>query len=276
MKPKWNLDELCRGVAFLPWDDFCADPAQRAAVVQRGIGADRIVRRFAGLGLPGVEGDDPVNRAPAPPSEGWQAFLEGKGPLPFTASTSDEDSYGDIITGPWRLQRFRSNPVMPLNHNYYSRLPIGTANVKYDKENERLLGEACFDEEDPDDRRIAGKYRRRVMRGFSVGFRPGKVSIRSQLPDDHPFKGARGLWLSDGELLEVSAVGIPANATALASRGEPAEDAEPTQRVALLDELLALLGDPTVRAQLGLPAVPPAPTSPPPPAEDWLSSLPAH
>lgn len=264
-----SLEELCRGVDFVPWDEFCADPAQRALVVQRGIGADRLVRRFAGADLPGVDGEPSATRALS--DEGWQAFLDKKGPLPLIASDATEDSYGDVITGPWRLARFRSNPVMPLNHNYFA-LPIGTLTVKHDKENERLLGWASFDEADPEGERVAGKYRRKVMRGFSVGVRPSKVAFRRQLPDDHPFKAERGLWMSDGELLEVSAVGIPANASALASRQiEEGEPALATLEVLdLRDELLRLLADPTVRSSLGLAELPP------PPAEDWLSSLPPH
>ena len=138
------------------------------------------------------------------------------------------------------------------------------------KSQERLLAWASFDEADPDGALLAGKYRRGVMRGFSVGVRPRKVAIRSKLPDGHPYKADRGLLLSHLELLEISAVTIPANACALAVRSP-----EPLALPDLndLEALRAWVTDnaEAVRAALAhspapAPATPPAPAPSPEPA----------
>ena len=101
------------------------------------------------------------------------------------------------------------------------------------------------------------------MQAFSVGFSPGTATPRSALPTDHPAyqeKGA-GQFFENSQLLEVSAVAIPANPHALAVRAKrwsiPA-DAVPellaapsaapdveTLRTIVRDELLALMGTTT-------------------------------
>jgi hypothetical protein len=240
------IEQLMKGVAFMSWADFLADEDLAGDRLERSIGQDGIIRRFGSpFRPPEVEEDAEVSRSAealwTPPpaevkaySDAFQLFVDGKGPLPYVASDSTEDSYRDVITGPWRLKRFRSNPIMPLNHYYYgSLLPLGTSKVRYDKAGERLLGFAYFDEEDPEAKKVAGKYRRLIMRGFSVGIRPAKVVRRSSLDEDHPYYGKRGYWLCDCELLEVSAVTIPANANAVSQKGvDPAAQTATSARTA--------------------------------------------
>ena len=101
------------------------------------------------------------------------------------------------------------------------------------------------------------------MSAFSVGFAPGKVTPRSQLPEDHPAYSEKsaGSYMEQNSLLEVSAVSIPANPHALAVRAKhwglsteaepmplpPATMAPPADNAALKaavrDELLALFAD---------------------------------
>ena len=60
------------------------------------------------------------------------------------------------------------------------------------------------------------------MSAFSVGFAPGKVTPRSQLPTDHPAYSEKsaGSYMEENSLLEVSAVAIGANQHALAVRAK--------------------------------------------------------
>lgn len=280
------MDVRDAGVVWIPWDEICRSEAHRGLLVERGINPDDgVIRRWAGSALPAVDdeaalGDCILSRLMGKDEAkaAFQAFVDGKGPLPFVASDDSEDSYKDVLTGPWRLARFRNNPIVPLNHDYFSKLPVGTAMVKHDKtvigtSQERLVGWATFDDADPEAARVAGKYRRKVMGGFSVGVRPTKAALRRDLPDDHPYKADRGLWLSDLELLEVSAVSIPANSSALAMRAAPEGLPDAADRDAL--RAFVRIHAETIRAALadlsaGAPA--PAPTpSPIPPSEDFWS-----
>ncbi len=126
-------------------------------------------------------------------------------PMVFVASEEAQDRLGDIISvGGWELDTFRQNPVFFWVHDH-SRPPIGTVPRVW-VERKQLLNTVKWDSEaDPFAREIQGKYERRVLRAESVGFRALE------------FDGTKagGIHFTRQELLEISAVPIPAHPAAL-------------------------------------------------------------
>ena len=141
----------------------------------------------------------------------------------FIASTADVDRMGDIVEQSWRLDAFKSNPVILWNHDS-SRPPIAKA-LDVDVQNGQLLIEMEFDMADPFAAEVAGKLQRGFLNAGSVGFFPGSVAYRSDLPKSDPrySESSMGIVASNNELVEFSITPIPANAGALlaASAGQP-------------------------------------------------------
>lgn len=143
-------------------------------------------------------------------------------------STEDKDRHGDIVRQNWDLKNFKVNPVILNSHNYNDALEvIGKApNTKV--KDGQLQGEIEFAvNENPKARIIFELYAGGYLNAFSVGF----------IPLEWDEKGN----ITKSELLEVSAVSVPANAYALAkAKGidvelldkkdvEPSEQAEDTE-----------------------------------------------
>lgn len=129
---------------------------------------------------------------------------------------SDErvDSYGTILRCNWDLHRFvgpTANPVLLWVHNRRADLPpVGTVkDVRQDPAKRALIGTACFDDSSEFDLVVWDKYRKGVMRGFSVGFNP-RVARLEMIGQDEV------LVFDDIELTELSCAPVPANAGALA------------------------------------------------------------
>ena len=158
-----------------------------------------------------------------PPAERQLAARdwEGKG-YPATASTvvastGDVDRHGDIVAPDgWRLDAYRANPVVLWAHDY--RQPaIGRAPAVW-TEGRALLADIEFAPTDFG-RTVASLYREGYQRGVSVGFRPLRFEERRDARSG-AFLGIRFL---EQELLEISAVPVPANGNALLrAEGEPA------------------------------------------------------
>lgn len=131
-----------------------------------------------------------------------KAAAEGS-PLVFVASEESEDRMGDVIASEgWDLKQFERNPVLMFIHDY--RLaPIGTV-PKVWVEGKQLLNSVKFDEQDPLGAFIKGKYERGIMRAESVGFRA--IEWEEQ---------GNGIHFLKQELLEISAVPVPAHPAAL-------------------------------------------------------------
>lgn len=132
-------------------------------------------------------------------------------PMLFVASTEEEDRYGDLISVEgWELDNFRKNPVFLFAHQH-NVAPIGLVpKVWKSAEEKALLATVRWDNDDPLAAFLKGKYQRGFMRAVSVGFRPIEF-------DDSQAPGAksRGIHFKKHELLEISAVPIPANPRAL-------------------------------------------------------------
>lgn len=131
------------------------------------------------------------------------------GPLTFVASDESEDRMGDVVrAGGWDLDQYKRNPVFLWAHDY-SRTPVGRS-VWIGVESARLLSTVVFA---PTDfaREVEALYRGQFLRAVSVGFRAKAFSFRKAGDGK-----VEGVEFTQQELLEVSAVAVPANPHALA------------------------------------------------------------
>lgn len=130
-------------------------------------------------------------------------------PMSFVISTDDVDRHGDVILAEgWRLESYQKNPVFLWAHDY-ARPVIGRADEVW-KEPHRLLARIKFA---PTEfaQEVAMLYRSGYQRGVSVGFKPLRYEERR-----HEKTGAfLGIRFLEQELLETSAVPVPANRSAL-------------------------------------------------------------
>ena len=127
------------------------------------------------------------------------------GPVDVVASEESPDRLGDVIMASgWDLEAYARNPVLMWAHDY-SRAPIGTAGVGV--RGKQLHAAMSFDLPDPFAAEIDRKYRQGFLRAVSVGFRP-TVPPKANKSD--------GWTFSNVELLEISAVPVPAHPAALA------------------------------------------------------------
>ena len=152
--------------------------------------------------------------SPSPRGEGrgeGNGGLENQPVLDFTASDETLDRYDEIISASgWQLANYRRNPVFQNAHQYGDVIfTLGKA-LLTEIRNGRLFQRIEFATGVNPMARIAyGLYRGKFLNAVSVGFIPMKWENGSAE------KGFRRKYLEQ-ELLEVSAVGIPANPNALA------------------------------------------------------------
>ncbi len=134
---------------------------------------------------------------------------EGGLPMPFVISTDEVDRHGDVILAQgWQLDAYRNNPVFLWAHDY-ARPVIGRA-VEVWQEPHRLLAKMKFA---PTEfaQEVAMLYRTGYQKGVSVGFKPLRYEERR-----HEKTGSfLGIRFLEQELLETSAVPVPANRNAL-------------------------------------------------------------
>ena len=136
---------------------------------------------------------------------------EGSKSFIAIASTEDEDRDKDIIRQDgWDLKNFKKNPMIPWSHNYWG-IPIAKS-LRTWVADKKLLFKPQFDEGDDDSIKIFNKYRKGFLKAFSVGFKGIKYDYRDE--DDRWWGGIEFL---EQELLEISAVTIPANPNATVS-----------------------------------------------------------
>ena len=148
---------------------------------------------------------------------------EGKAepPVEHVASTEEQDRYGDrILVAGWDLAAFKTNPVLLWAHMSHS-LPIGRV-VKaikgFTKKGVRaLLTQSLFHGEDFEFAALVERLvRSRKLPAVSVGFR----AIDTYRPKDEKEReklglGKWGMLFKKSELVELSVVPVPANASAL-------------------------------------------------------------
>ena len=146
------------------------------------------------------------------------------GPLTFVASTGSVDRHGDTVAPEgWRLDAYRENPVVLWAHDY-RRPAIGRAQSVW-RDGGALLARLEFADTEFA-REVDGLYRQGYQQGVSVGFRP----LRFEERRDARTGAFLGIRFLEQELLEISAVPVPANQAALM-----------TQRADVATEVLGLL-----------------------------------
>jgi HK97 family phage prohead protease len=113
--------------------------------------------------------------------------------------------------GAWDLTNYKKNPIVLWGHDG-SQPPIGRA-VDIKEDENGLYAVTEFDTASERGAEIFGLYERGFLNAFSVGFIP-KTHLMEQVPD----KNTKGVVWTDAELLEYSAVSIPANPGAVIGR----------------------------------------------------------
>lgn len=105
-----------------------------------------------------------------------------------------------MLTAGIDLTRYQSNPVVKVMHDSYNKwMPIGLAtNLRVDDEN-RLLADIEFDEEDEEAVKIEKKVKKKILRATSLGLKEIEWSEDLSV-------------LTRSELMEISIVDVPANA----------------------------------------------------------------
>ncbi len=157
--------------------------------------------------------------------------------IDFAISTERVDRMGDVITvSGWKLKEFRRNPVILFGHNS-RQPPIGRA-IKVGKTDSALTATAQFMERDLNEfaDSVYRMYLEGFMRAVSVGFIP---LARERIEDDDG--DFTGFKFTKQELLEFSAVPIPANPDALINARSAGIDTQPFRKWA--EEILDKWGD---------------------------------
>jgi HK97 family phage prohead protease len=115
------------------------------------------------------------------------------------ASTAVEDRHGEkVLVEGWETKNFMANPVLLWAHDH-SIPAIGNAkNIRTEGkgENAKMVFEPEFHEITPEARAIKAMFDQGIINSFSVGFKPLE---------------AEGNTFTKQELLEISAVNVPAN-----------------------------------------------------------------
>jgi HK97 family phage prohead protease len=142
----------------------------------------------------------------------------------FVVSTIDEDRDGDVVVPQGvRLDNYAKNPVWFFGHQQWE-VPIGTAmdrtgQLRVSIDPAKIIATCFFDQEDPDAAWLYGKVSRGILRATSIGFIPLKAvrhepvgKARSVQQPDRQLMGWR---FEEVDLVEISLVGVPANADAI-------------------------------------------------------------
>ena len=229
------LEAYRRGIAEAPvvckWGFGTGMPA--ATGLPRFAGGDRgvVVREAPHEGA----GQGPGVVARLPRFARNDKDITDGGPLVFVASTGEVDRHGDTVAPDgWRLDGYRENPVVLWAHDY--RQPaIGRAGAVW-SDGRALLARLEFAPTE-----FAGQvenlYREGYQRGVSVGFRPLRFEERRD-PVSGAFLGIRFL---EQELLEISAVPVPANGDALLTGDALTPSLSHGERGLAADEVVGLL-----------------------------------
>ncbi len=135
--------------------------------------------------------------------------------LEIAGSTEDKDRAGDILKASgWKLKHFKNNPVFMWAHNY-NQPPIGKAlRVWIDKEAKELMFKIEF--APPETYEFADTIYKLYLGGFLHAVSVGFIALDWEGKDEeNPNPKWEGNVFTSQELLELSAVPVPANAQAL-------------------------------------------------------------
>jgi hypothetical protein len=129
------------------------------------------------------------------------------GKLIAIASTPAVDRVGDSIDQKdWDLAKFKANPVLQAGHDYRPQYTVGIAKDIHIDEKGNLVFEPVFHTETKLAKSIKAMYESEppMLKAWSVGFIPNAMKSKSN-----------GQKVGKNELLEISAVAVPANSEAL-------------------------------------------------------------
>jgi len=148
----------------------------------------------------------------------------------FVASTEQPARDGHILLQNWDLANFAANPVILYGHDHDT--VIGRASKIYVEQTEHgraLMVDIEFDEANPDGKiqRVIHQVQQGFLRAVSVGWITNSAKRRSSYPGDSPHYEEDGWGYVIGEeenseLLEISIVSVPAQASALKRTGDTA------------------------------------------------------
>lgn len=133
-----------------------------------------------------------------------------EGVVEIIASSESVDRYNTSVQlDGLDIDKYLKNPVVFYNHNSGNSLPIGRVISAYkDSEKRQLIAEIQFDLEDP----FAAEVYRKVKAGFL-----NAASIGFIIDSDKVERTEEGVTrYNASELLEISIVGVPGNADAVA------------------------------------------------------------
>ncbi len=219
---------------------------------RRGLADAPLLRKWSMARAPGGEltaVDHPVSPQGAEEAEETAILggIEGTAakeaesgfPMTFVISNEEVDRHGDVVLARgWRLQAYLSNPVFLWAHDY-GRPAIGRSLAVW-TERAQLMARMEF-APTAFAREVAALYRTGYQQAVSVGFRP----LRYEERRDERTGAFLGIRFLEQELLEVSAVPVPANRHALRRGLEKGESPGPAPEVPLpldpLREVLAAL-----------------------------------
>jgi len=143
------------------------------------------------------------------------------------ASTDAPDRFGDIVMQDgWILDKFKQNPVIPWGHDY-SKPPVARAEEIFIEDSKLIFlakfpAPGTYDLADT----VFELYKQGFLKAFSVGFIPLDYE-----PNEHG-----GLTYKKQELLEISAVTVPANPDALMLAYKSMLKAVPPKHTPPIDE----------------------------------------
>lgn len=133
---------------------------------------------------------------------GYSKSIEGDKLIGALATNTSVDRDGDIMeTSGIDLGNFMKNPVMLWAHDHMS-LPIGRI-INTRKTAEGLVFDAEFSKSNPFAQKVKALFEEKILNAFSIGFM---------------IKNRKNEVITDSELVEISAVNVPANPEALLSR----------------------------------------------------------
>lgn len=142
---------------------------------------------------------------------GVEIKAEADGAMTFTLSTPAVDRSGDVVMQEgWKTDAYQKNPIVLWAHDY--RQPPVARSPVVGLENGALVARGVqFVPRDVHEFgwSVGEMYRRGFLNAVSVGFRPLKWNFNEDR------KGAGGVDFQEQELLEWSAVPVPANPEAL-------------------------------------------------------------
>ncbi len=118
-------------------------------------------------------------------------------------SNEKEDRHGDVVKQEFDLKMYKKNPVILDSHNYSEASAVVGKASKLKVVDKQLVGDIEFAvDANPRAKIIYDLYKGGFLNAFSIGFIPKEWSDKGEI--------------LKSELLEISAVSVPANAWALA------------------------------------------------------------